>query len=354
MKKNNIICHRKYNIKSCATLLATIIWCTTLSYAQGNKTKKLRQTNITAKGVPCAHYSGITNINEDTFAVVTDKPFSDNKAIKYWKISQSDKNGKIKSVKVLNNITDDQSHLTNRDCEDITYNAHTKTIFICGENDQKIFEYRLDGQPTGRGLNIPKQYSKDSIFANKGFESITYNASTKTYWATTEASLKKDHLMDAEGMLIRIQGFDEMLYPSKQILYKTDPPSSGINRCREYAHGISAITTLDDGRLVVVERELYIRKAYIGSKCRVKVYLIDPNDGTSSNEDKIIRKDLICKFTTSLQGYCMNLANYEGICLGKKLKDGRQTLILVNDSQNGAGNKFYRLKDYIKVLVLEN
>ena len=49
-----------------------------------------------------------------------------------------------------------------------------------------------------------------------------------------------------------------------------------------------------------------------------------------------------------------NFANYEGMCLGPKLADGRQTLLLVADSQNRAGNSLYHLKDYIKVIVISN
>jgi hypothetical protein len=48
----------------------------------------------------------------------------------------------------------------------------------------------------------------------------------------------------------------------------------------------------------------------------------------------------------------MNLANYEGICLGPKLDDGRQTILLINDSQSRRGNALYRLKDYIKTIIL--
>ena len=40
------------------------------------------------------------------------------------------------------------------------------------------------------------------------------------------------------------------------------------------------------------------------------------------------------------------------MCLGRKLNDGRQTIILISDSQDGAGNIIYRLKDYLKVIVI--
>ena len=48
----------------------------------------------------------------------------------------------------------------------------------------------------------------------------------------------------------------------------------------------------------------------------------------------------------------MNLSNSEGMCLGPKLNDGRQTLILIADSQNGMGNWMYHIKDHIRIVIL--
>ena len=39
------------------------------------------------------------------------------------------------------------------------------------------------------------------------------------------------------------------------------------------------------------------------------------------------------------------------MCLGPRLEDGRQTVLLVSDSQNRAGNPLFHLKDYIRVIV---
>jgi hypothetical protein len=63
-------------------------------------------------------------------------------------------------------------------------------------------------------------------------------------------------------------------------------------------------------------------------------------------------KKLLANFTTRLSGVSYNLANYEGMCLGQVLDDGTQTLLLINDSQGGAGNHGFRIKDYIKVILL--
>ena len=108
-----------------------------------------------------------------------------------------------------------------------------------------------------------------------------------------------------------------------------------------------AIITLNDGRLLVMEREIRIRKNYIGSKAIIRLFLTSPlNNGTTTKIE-------IASFKTYLKLGKTNLANYEGMCKGITLDDGRQTIILINDSQNRAGNAFLRLHDYLKVLIID-
>ena len=45
------------------------------------------------------------------------------------------------------------------------------------------------------------------------------------------------------------------------------------------------------------------------------------------------------------------LANYEGLCEGSRLADGRRTWLLVSDSQGGYGNRLCHLRDWIRVCV---
>jgi hypothetical protein len=58
-------------------------------------------------------------------------------------------------------------------------------------------------------------------------------------------------------------------------------------------------------------------------------------------------KQLVARWRTKLNLTRRNLANYEGMCLGPRLSDGRQVLVLISDSQHR-----YRgvLKDWIKVI----
>ena len=59
----------------------------------------------------------------------------------------------------------------------------------------------------------------------------------------------------------------------------------------------------------------------------------------------ILGKELLASFTTS----ALNLANYEGMCLGPVLPDGRRTLLVIADSQGGMNGL---TGEYLKVLLL--
>jgi hypothetical protein len=45
----------------------------------------------------------------------------------------------------------------------------------------------------------------------------------------------------------------------------------------------------------------------------------------------------------------LRFANYEGMCLGPVLDDGRQVVVLVSDSQNQYGSL---LKDWFRTLIV--
>lgn len=64
---------------------------------------------------------------------------------------------------------------------------------------------------------------------------------------------------------------------------------------------------------------------------------------------ELLKKTLLMTFRTKFNLTRRNFANYEGICVGSKLADGRQLLILICDSQNQ-----YRgiLRDWFKTIIL--
>lgn len=332
------------------------------------RVEDLGQTALSTWGIGAANYSGITALGNGRYAAVSDKEPADGFFV--FRIAQDTITGEVTNVQLEGfkgnpNPTVDKNGNSVRDCEGIAYFPAAQTLFISGEGDQAILEYSLTGQPTGRRLNVPAIFSLQNIVPNYGFESLTYNATTHRFWTTTESTLPRDGYAasaahpDAQNLL-RLVCFDDHLQPVAQYPYRMDY-GRAEKFGRIYAYGVSELTALDDGSLLVLEREVNVPKNYYGSEVVCKLFLVRPAEGwqiDSSTElshldpNSFLNKQLLTTFTTSLTAFHQNFANYEGMCLGIRLLDGRRTLLLLNDSQGGYGRGPIRLKDYLRVLVL--
>lgn len=309
-----------------------------------------KQKDISRMGIPYGNYSGITHVEGNLYAIVSDKDEAD--GFHFLNIDINHETGKIKNVAIsepakfkenLERVR--QSRQNQRDTEGICYRKCSNSFFISGEADQQILEYSFEGLPTGKSLSIPVEFSVENINTNRGFEALTYNGNTHLFWTTTELPLKLN-----SDNTIKLQSFSDDLQPQRQFYYKIEYPLLN-KKASNFVYGVPDLLALDDGRLIVMEREVVVTYKYLGSYCIVKLYIVNPNENI--HESTILQKTLLAEFKTKLAIGKMNFANYEGICIGPKLNDGRQTIILINDSQNGEGNKLYRAKDYLKVIVLD-
>ena len=294
------------------------------------------------KTVSAGNYSGITWLGGSRYAVANDK--SPTAGFYLMTIDIDSITGELLSVREDTFLTSGQP---NRDEEGICYVPQNQTVFVSGEKDQEILEYNFQGQLTGRKLNIPEVFK--TSYSNGGFEALTYQVQTHRFWTTTEHTLKADGEKPSIERKIknrlRLQSFGDDLQPKEQYWYETDTTKINKKKGRSIL-GVSGLAALDDGRIVVLERELYFPKKQIGSYSLVKLYLIDPSQ---CQPGEILQKTLLITFKTKVNLLRRNFANFEGICLGPKLTDGRQLLILVCDSQN-----HYRgiLKDWYKTIIL--
>ena len=294
------------------------------------------------KTVSAGNYSGITWLGGSRYAVANDK--SPTAGFYLMTIDIDSITGELLSVREDTFLTSGQP---NRDEEGICYVPQNQTVFVSGEKDQEILEYNLQGQLTGRKLNIPEVFK--TSYSNGGFEALTYQIQTHRFWTTTEHTLKADGEKPSIERKIknrlRLQSFGDDLQPKEQYWYETDSTNIRKKKGRSIL-GVSGLAALDDGRIVVLERELYFPKKQIGSYSLVKLYLIDPSQ---CQPGEILQKTLLITFKTKVNLLRRNFANFEGICIGPKLTDGRQLLILVCDSQN-----HYRgiLKDWYKTIIL--
>ena len=198
---------------------------------------------------------------------------------------------------------------------------------------------------------MPSDIAKAGISnANGGFEALSYNAVTGYFWTTTELPLQKDGFLPR---LHRLQSFNEELAPTERYLYRMDAPlQTNVESGATYVHGISAMTALDDGRLIILEREVYVPPRTgsesllerltiaTNSLTNTKLFLVDPAHDPAG----ILRKSLLTSFSTN--GF--NLANYEGMCLGPTLSDGSRCLVLIADSQGGMSGL---TSEYLRIIT---
>lgn len=313
------------------------------------KVKVLRQQNLNRWHITPANYSGITPLGSNRYAVVDDKSTTDGFHI--FTIDIHPRNGKVLRVSSTPLLGNPNTN-ARADCEDIIYYSPRNTLFIAQERTGIVAEYHLDGRPTGRQLSLPPYFSLDSMQHNGAFEALACCNSTCTFYLTTEQPLKGDSIH-------RIVVFDSTLQVCKTLNYSMDAPKFKQDT-KYYAHGIAAMTVKPDGKLLVMERELSIPPRYVGGKCRIKVYeiplhspsKIEGVDAKQTGAYDSPSKRLLFSFTTHISR--LNYANYEGMCLGPTLDDGRQTLIIINDSQGGVHNGPFHLKDYLKVVILDH
>lgn len=171
---------------------------------------------------------------------------------------------------------------------------------------------------------MPEQFGLDKIVSNYGFEALTYSPQQHAFWTMTESML----VADGQGSspvnpgahnLLRLLKFGDNLQPAGQYAYRMDRGRTE-DFGRIYAHGVSDVTMLPSGKLLVLEREANITSGYMGSEVNCKVFMVNPQqswpiDGTTNlarlDNNKFMVKHLLANFSTTLSPFNKSLANYE-------------------------------------------
>lgn len=305
------------------------------------------------KTVPAGNYSGITHIEGNKYAVVSDK--SPNDGFFVFSIDVDSVSGELIDVKCEAFYGDS---LRGGDCEGITYCKNSSTFFISREADASIVEYDSLGKLTGRELQIPSIYKG---MGNYGFESLAYDGQSHLFWTISESTLEVDgsqaNSLNGVTNRLRLLSFGDDLKPKSQYAYLMDSPTAH-KKSSEYAMGVSELAPVGNGCLLVLEREFFVPKAKIGAYVLCKLYEVEPCDDyampvgdTIKGDVKFLPKRLIHSFVTKLKLFGNSIANYEGMCFGPTLADGSRTVILVSDSQNQYAGV---LKDWFKTIVVKD
>lgn len=293
--------------------LTVMEYATEKEPAYGLFIDKINRQRSFSKTLPGGNYSGMTHLSRDLYALVDDKSEAD--GFRMVRVRFNRHSGNITR---MDDLGFRSSGLTNSDGEGIALNSTTGTIFMSREADNSILEYDLGAKPTGRAVPTGDIFPYNG---NLGLESLCCDKQGNI-WTTTESALSGD--------VHRIQRFNPELEIDGYWQYRMDNPL-GASGSGIYVYGISELLMLDNGRLLVLEREANVPEGGLGAYVINKIYVTMPS---SAAEGELLEKQLLVSFRTGIDLIDRSFANYEGLCLGPELSDGSYPLILVADSQN--------------------
>lgn len=374
------------------SILTIFLAFSLLAGAQDWKVVRENPQKAFPKAVAAGNYSGIAHLHDDIYAVVSDK--SDSALYFNFRIQVNPKTGELNQVENLGftertdgTLNDGKFWLGQEkgfDHEAIV-KASDSTLVITSEGYCRLKEFPV----LSTSANAPKisyqqnlwesRWPSSDFYQNYNFESLAFDSVRQYLWTIPESTLRKDgqpatpqNGLANQLRLMRLnwgkikenrnkEEYSEQVSSKKASRYMTayayqmDQPSTH-KKADIYVMGVSELCALPDGQLLVLEREAFIPKIKIGAFCKCKLYQINPLNSEEfalkekfSSDTPFLKKRLLAEWKTGLSLSKRSFANYEGMCLGPKLEDGSQVVILLSDSQDQYAGV---LKDWFKTIVI--
>lgn len=374
------------------SILSIFLAFSLLAGAQDWKVVRENPQKAFPKAVAAGNYSGIAHLHDDIYAVVSDK--SDSALYFNFRIQVNPKTGELEQVEnlgftertdgTLNDGKFWQGQEKGFDHEAIV-KASDSTLVITSEGYCRLKEFPV----LSTSANAPKisyqqnlwesRWPSSDFYQNYNFESLAFDSVRQYLWTIPESTLRKDGqpATPQNGLANRLrlmrlnwgkikenrnkEEYSEQESSKKASRYMTayayqmDQPSTH-KKADIYVMGVSELCALPDGQLLVLEREAFIPKIKIGAFCKCKLYQINPLNSEEfalkekfSSDTPFLKKRLLTEWKTGLSLSKRSFANYEGMCLGPKLEDGSQVVILLSDSQDQYAGV---LKDWFKTIVI--
>lgn len=363
-----------------------------LAEAQDWKVVRENSQKAFPKTVAAGNYSGIAHLHDDIYAVVSDK--SDSALYFNFRIQVNPKTGELEQVEnlgftertdgTLNDGKTWQGQEKGFDHEAIV-KVSDSTLVIASEGYCRLKEFSIlptsaDAAKVGYPQNLwESRWPSSDFYPNYNFESLAFDSVHQYLWTIPESTFRKDGqpATPQNGLANRLrlmrlnwgkmkedsnkEEYSEQVNSKKDsrymmtYAYQMDQPSTH-KKADIYVMGVSELCVLPDGQLLVLEREAFIPKIKIGAFCKCKLYLINPLNSEEfsmkekfSSDTPFLKKKLLTEWKTGLSLSKRSFANYEGMCLGPKLEDGSQVVILLSDSQDQYAGV---LKDWFKTIVI--
>ena len=363
-----------------------------LAEAQDWKVERENPQKAFPKTVAAGNYSGIAHLHDDIYAVVSDK--SDSALYFNFRIQVNPKTGELEQVENLGftertdgTLNDGKPWLgleKGFDHEAIV-KVSDSTLVIASEGYCRLKEFPIlptsaDAAKVDYQQNLwESRWSSSDFYPNYNFESLAFDSVHQYLWTIPESTFRKDgqpatpqNGLTNQLRLMRLdwgkmkedsnkEEYSEQVSSKKDsrymmtYAYQMDQPSTH-KKADIYVMGVSELCALPDGQFLVLEREAFIPKIKIGAFCKCKLYLINPLNSEEfsmkekfSSDTPFLKKRLLTEWKTGLSLSKRSFANYEGMCLGPKLEDGSQVVILLSDSQDQYAGV---LKDWFKTIVI--
>ena len=373
-------------------ILSIFLTFSLLAGAQDWKVVRENPQKAFPKTVAAGNYSGIAHLHDDIYAVVSDK--SDSALYFNFRILVNPKTGELEQVEnlgftertdgTLNDGKPWQAQEKGFDHEAIV-KVSDSTLVIASEGYCRLKEYPIlpisaDAAKVGYQQNLwESRWPSSEFYPNYNFESLAFDSVRQYLCTIPESTLRKDgqpatpqNGLANQLRLMRLdwgkmkenrnkEEYSEQVSCKKDSRYMTpyayqmDQPSTH-KKADIYVMGVSELCALPDGQLLVLEREAFIPKIKIGAFCKCKLYQINPLNSEEfsmkenfSSDTPFLKKRLLAEWKTGLSLSKRSFANYEGMCLGPKLEDGSQVVILLSDSQDQYAGV---LKDWFKTIVI--
>ena len=374
------------------SILTIFLAFSLLAEAQDWKVVRENSQKAFPNTVAAGNYSGIAHLYDDIYAVVSDK--SDSALYFNFRIQVNPKTGELEQVEnlgftertdgTLNDGKPWQGLEKGFDHEAIV-KVSDSTLVIASEGYCRLKEFPIlptsaDAAKVGYQQNLwESRWPSSDFYPNYNFESLAFDSVHQYLWTIPESTLRKDGqpATPQNGLANRLrlmrydwgkmkenrnkEEYSEQVSSKKDsrymvpYAYQMDQPSTH-KKADIYVMGVSELCALPDGQLLVLEREAFIPKIKIGAFCKCKLYLINPLNSEEfsmkekfSSDTPFLKKRLLTEWKTSLSLSKRSFANYEGMCLGPKLEDGSQVVILLSDSQDQYAGV---LKDWFKTIVI--
>lgn len=271
--------------------------------------------------------SGITHVEGDGYYAVSD----DGSGIWPMQIGIDRTTGLITNCVVGRNVR------VGRDNEGIAWDPQNRTVFVTDETTHKIDEVRPESGKLVAEVRLPEHQRKRR--KNRGLEALALSPDGEFLWTANEEALSGDGDTSSveAGTTVRLTRFRRMggakWVHDGEWAYLTDAIGGG--KTRRMRSGVSDLCVLEDGTLLVLERELS-RKG-VDPAYRARLYAVRPGKGAAFDGARPIAKKL-------LFGADTGTANYEGVCRGPVLDNGDRTLVLVSDGGDADDERLYVLR----------